>query len=181
MERAAQAELGKLQNAPSPSRAALDAAISHEQTTGARLDALWKERRALEALPDPKPPGMVSRLLGRVDGAGENTGHEVARAQIAAQLVTAERGWLAARASVDRAERAHRAAGETQRSQTEQLASAARATIDQVRTTKRIVHYYPRLAYGGPSFVHSVGRQVDRRRYRLNPLARDIWGMPIEP
>lgn len=183
VERAAQSRIDAARMGMEVPRTKLDAMINFEASARKAADDLVAQLRALESSPDPKPPSWIDRLCGRADpNAAQRSAEKIAACR--KEVIAAERVLASAVSAVARAEKDYRQAQVAARTKVEGVVKEARIAQDQVRLIRHVTARYPRLVYSGPAFVSWAGGKIYRARKRyslINPHAKTIWGLPIDP
>lgn len=183
VERVAQSKIAIATRAAEVSRTKLDAMIAFEKNARKSADELVARLRAFEAAPDPKPPSWLNQLRGRANSDAAPR-REAEIAALRQEAIGAERVLRGAVSAVARAERDLQQAKIVASEKAEGAIKEARNSLDEARVTRTLLGRYPRLGFAGPAFVSWAGRRFYRGRKRynvINPRARDIWGLPIDP
>lgn len=182
IEHAAQARIETAQNGVVVSRTKLDAMIGFEASARKTADELTARLRTLEAAPNPKRSWLHRIGMKASPDVAPNQKAEIA--VLRREVIEAERVLRGAISAVARAERDHGQAVAVASEKVESIIRESRKSLNEARVTRNLVSTYPRLAFAGPAFVTWAGGKVYRARQRynvINPQARDMWGLPLDP
>lgn len=185
MEAKAHADIAAAKAMPPPSTAKLDAMKVFERGAGQRHNELMRRYRDIDAiLAEPQPSrSWMDGLLGRPASPGRDVvGMAREHAALRNEVIQVERQVMSAMGAVARAEKELVAANSERLTTIEGIVRGAGAVLSEVAQTRQMVAVYPRLVWAGPSFTIRTGQKLARRRNTgpRNPLARNIWGLPID-
>jgi hypothetical protein len=168
-----------------PSDADLEARRAEESAARCGNEALWRDVRKLDdeisTLKSMRGPSFKVWIrrpdLGRIEYLTEK------RAEIYARIAASELRLHSAIAAVARAEKTFQTESIAAREASTAQIAEARQTLSYVAQARRVTQLWPALAFCAPRYIYGVGKQIDETRERRlrNPLAKDIWGVPIQP